>query len=242
MKQSHTFEKCYSLLNINLDCNWDDLRKTYRLLIKKWHPDQFMDEKEKSLATDKLKDLNTAYKQLADYYKKNGKLPLKSNTASRPVTRNTQRTNYKSRATTSKNIQKRKKYSPHIMFILLLSFMVAGYQYIENVISFLTPDDSVDLTFKKRNTHNHLKERNSNSPNESKAEYFTYGSSIGKVILIQGRPDKIIGNIWFYGKSEIHFKNGLVTKWIRSTSKPLKAEVEELTSKNINNNVKKSPY
>lgn len=53
-------------------------------------------------------------------------------------------------------------------------------------------------------------------------EFFTIGSSIGKVILVQGEPSNINGNIWHYGKSLVYFKKGLVTEWKRHPDHPLK--------------------
>jgi len=52
---------------------------------------------------------------------------------------------------------------------------------------------------------------------------FTYGSSIGEVIMIQGEPTKIEDNVWYYGDSKVYFHNGIVQSWERSMGSPLKA-------------------
>ena len=43
--------------------------------------------------------------------------------------------------------------------------------------------------------------------------YFTYGDTPGKVYEVQGVPSKINGDIWYYGKSEVHFSKGRVSFW-----------------------------
>lgn len=59
-------------------------------------------------------------------------------------------------------------------------------------------------------------------PEPAKAlKYFTYGDSIGKVISAQGIPDRTLGDIWYYGESEVHFSYGRVTHWVRKTGSPL---------------------
>jgi len=51
--------------------------------------------------------------------------------------------------------------------------------------------------------------------------YFTRGSSISDVIGIQGAPSETDGDIWYYGKSEVHFNEGRVTHWVRHQDSPL---------------------
>ncbi len=54
-------------------------------------------------------------------------------------------------------------------------------------------------------------------PEDSK--YFTYGDTGGRVFEIQGVPTKTIGNIWYYGQSEVHFQDGRVKSWIKLDNK-----------------------
>lgn len=57
-------------------------------------------------------------------------------------------------------------------------------------------------------------------------EYFTIGSSVGEVLHIQGPPDSVAGNIWFYGESSIVFEDGVVKDWKRTAAHPLKAHID----------------
>jgi hypothetical protein len=54
--------------------------------------------------------------------------------------------------------------------------------------------------------------------------YFTYGDTPGKVFEVQGVPTRTVGDIWFYGSSEVHFNKGVVVSWYNSPSHPLNAK------------------
>lgn len=54
--------------------------------------------------------------------------------------------------------------------------------------------------------------------------YFTYGDTPGKVFEVQGVPTRTVGDIWFYGSSEVHFNKGVVVSWYNSPTHPLNAK------------------
>jgi len=228
MKQSHSYEKCYELLNININCSWEELRKTYRTLVHKWHPDRCVDEKEKTLATDKLKDLNTAYKQLSDYYSKFGTLPLfpaPAKTEEPSSTTEKEDFNF-IKAEKVSSAKKQTNLQSIFMFAIVAITMVILYSYLDTIISISIStqlDFSDDYLANKKNVIKNNQHLNKKREIEPQIKYFSYGSTIGEVILIQGPPDKTIEDVWFYGESEIHFKDGLVIKWVRTANNPLKA-------------------
>mgnify|MGYP000435172701 CR=1 FL=1 len=47
------------------------------------------------------------------------------------------------------------------------------------------------------------------------SKYFTYGDTGGRVFEIQGVPTKTVGDIWYYGESEVHFQDGRVKSWVK---------------------------
>lgn len=225
MNESQSYNTCYKILNINNRASADDLKKSYRSLIQKWHPDRYRDEVKKAEANNKLQELNVAYKILSDYYKKHNILPL-----SRSIThstkqkftatesKKTQRTSYAKEKITATNRKNKIQYVFIVFFLIVtLNFV---YQYLDSIIlSLSTPlEYTQDIPITPINIKKRVKEEDSDT------QYFTYGSSIGEVIEIQGPPDRIVENVWFYGESEIHFKNGYVDKWTRTTSKELKAQ------------------
>lgn len=246
MEKSQSLKDCYDVLNINIDCNWDDLKKSYRRLIQKCHPDRFKDENDKEVATKKLKDLNIAYKQLSNYYRKHGTLPL---SIPAPTEHNKNQSNRKKDTVPPAKKQplqtQRKKTLPLVLIIIFIP--VTGIFIYPNldsiVISFYDLFESQDKYQatknkepKKSNPVTSTYKTDEISPyqdsfgneqltNTLKKEnkFFTYGSTIGEVILIQGPPEKIEGEIWYYGESEVHFKDGLVIDWFRNSNNPLKA-------------------
>ena len=57
--------------------------------------------------------------------------------------------------------------------------------------------------------------------------YFTVGSTKNDVIRVQGRPSRIAGNTFEYGKSKVYFQNGRVESWRIDSNSPLKARMPE---------------
>lgn len=57
----------YEVLGIKQGASEDEIKKAYRELVKRYHPDQFRDNPLSALAEDKLKEINEAY----DYLIKN---------------------------------------------------------------------------------------------------------------------------------------------------------------------------
>jgi len=63
----------YEVLGIKEDASEDEIKKAYRELVKKYHPDQYRDNPLSALAEEKLREVNEAYeylmKQKQDYAK-----------------------------------------------------------------------------------------------------------------------------------------------------------------------------
>lgn len=54
----------YEVLEVRKDASKDEIKKAYRELVKKYHPDQYGNNPLRDLAEDKLKELNEAYEYL----------------------------------------------------------------------------------------------------------------------------------------------------------------------------------
>lgn len=102
--------------------------------------------------------------------------------------------------------------------------MAIIYPYLNSIVMTMsTQFDSADeALLSKKNVIESKADIKKKIKIKTKAEYFTYGSTLGEVVLIQGPPDKTIGDVWFYGESEIHFEDGLVIEWLRTANNPLK--------------------
>lgn len=56
----------YSILGVSKDATKDELKKAYRTLAKKYHPDAQHTEEDKKMAEEKFKEINEAYSVLSD--------------------------------------------------------------------------------------------------------------------------------------------------------------------------------
>src|SRR3990172_12279679 len=69
--------KNYRILGIPPGASWKQLRQTYKKLVNVWHPDRYQQNaRKKRQAEEKTKEITRAYKELAEYHKKFGVLPL----------------------------------------------------------------------------------------------------------------------------------------------------------------------
>lgn len=59
-------ESCYDVLGANRESNRDEITKLYRNLARKWHPDRFHNKDEKASATEKFRQIATAYEILRE--------------------------------------------------------------------------------------------------------------------------------------------------------------------------------
>ena len=231
MNQSHSFEKCFKLLDIDTrnESSLDDVKKSYRKLIQKWHPDRYKNDDEKEIATNKLKDLNTAYKQLANYFRKHGSLPqitpppiIPKEVTKTYTEKNTNTKKQYSQTNTNRKIPLTVVFGVVIIFGLFFMYMETITSPTQNA-SVKSQSTGSDSKLGVRKKHN--QKQTASKKKKIKYKYFTEGSSLSEVILIQGPPEKIIDNIWYYGKSEVHFKNGIVSYWVRTQNTPLKAQI-----------------
>ncbi len=54
----------YKVLGVSEGASQEEIRRAYKALVKKYHPDQFTDNPLKELANEKLKEINQAYEAL----------------------------------------------------------------------------------------------------------------------------------------------------------------------------------
>ncbi len=54
----------YEVLNVSKDASDDEIKKAYRDLARKYHPDNYVDNPLADLAQEKMKDINAAYEEI----------------------------------------------------------------------------------------------------------------------------------------------------------------------------------
>ena len=60
----------YEVLGVDREANDETLKKAYRKLARKWHPDQYTDNEAKKQAEEEMKKINEAYGILSDKQRK----------------------------------------------------------------------------------------------------------------------------------------------------------------------------
>lgn len=263
MKQKYSFSQCYQILRINPNCSWVELRKSYKTLIQKWHPDRYKEGSDQKIAAnEKIKSINIAYNQLLDYFKQNGALPVINGEALSPRIKKPENareqsgTNPQHTTTVKKKTGEEKKSSSLISLVIGILTIIVIFTLFDPT-SFTTeelnnfiiqkPQQSTTKSHSEKdiiNKHvttptpsnqfdrpNSYKQKKQSLPNDeiehktTEEVFFTYGSTIGSVINIQGPPDRIENDVWYYGNSKVYFFEGKVTKWERRPGTPLKANI-----------------
>lgn len=262
MNQIYSYEECYTILNIAPGCSWPELRRHYKSLIQKWHPDRYIDDSnEKRNADVRIKEINLAYQQLEDYYQEQGTLPpctyrkteenLQDSTYSSPrapghnytrdkahqssteaqFSNNAPQTSYRSVIRTWGIV-----VSVATIYIVLLIVENSNNDKVRTKSAF--PSQTESRTYMRSAQQpattafaTHLPYNADSSLIDDKT-FFTHNSTMGEVINIQGEPDLVINNTWYYGKSEVYFLDGHVVGWKRVPGSPLNAKINQLKEKN----------
>lgn len=53
----------FEVLNLQPTASREEIRKTYRALARRWHPDRFMEGPERDWANEKMAEINAAYRE-----------------------------------------------------------------------------------------------------------------------------------------------------------------------------------
>ena len=57
-------EDPYRVLGVSRDASQEEIKKAYRALVRKYHPDKYQDSDLKDLASEKMKEVNAAYEAI----------------------------------------------------------------------------------------------------------------------------------------------------------------------------------
>lgn len=200
----------FRTLGVGHGASAKELKNKYRLLIKRWHPDRFHhDARLQKLAEEKMKDINQAYRDLAEYYEINGSL-------TRPGPASPERPPQAPfQATPSVSI--RTPVKPNAVLtrtaaaVAVLALASGAWLLTDEGGDNSPSGDSMSIPALP------------NLADEPEQVLFTEGSPIGEVYAIQGVPTRVEGDTWHYGASKVHFIKGVVSKWENHPDQPLRA-------------------
>ena len=69
-------DKYFEILGLNTNATFEEVKKAYRDLSKKYHPDFYQNNPLADLAQEKFKEINEAYKKLKEYYENKSSEPI----------------------------------------------------------------------------------------------------------------------------------------------------------------------
>jgi len=239
-----SFLQCYQILEISDETDWPSLRRKYKTLIQKSHPDRFNENSsEHQVSQQRIRSYNAAYKQIADFYQANNALPPRVDNK----TEATNKPHSPRKKPPSVDVQTRNKHkkktskklsATKMTFVLfLISGLYIIYILFDGPVTIEIPQATVYpparvIANEKQAAKNHT----------AVSRYFTTGSSLGDVINIQGQPSSIKGDTWYYGESSVTFTNGLVSNWFRHPQYPLNVRINEPTYQyKLHNSTKRNP-
>ncbi|MEH2141445.1 J domain-containing protein [Nostoc sp.] len=64
MRDDFDLNHAYEILGLKTGASQAQVKRAYRQLVKIWHPDRFLDQKQKQEAEEKIKSINAAYNKL----------------------------------------------------------------------------------------------------------------------------------------------------------------------------------
>lgn len=223
------FLECYKILGITDECDWASFKKNYKSLIQQHHPDRFTENTPEHVDSEKsIRHYNAAYKIISDYYQLNKSLPphtedIYKTEKPKPIQRK------KRPPASHTDFLKRDKPKLGIVRPVIFSAILLGIFVIVMYQTYSEEDNNSErvLPVQKITKKITFKEVTSQPQDSSKKDYYSIGSSLGEVIIIQGKPDYILESVWYYGKSSITFKNGVVSSWDRHPEHPLKIHLSQ---------------
>lgn len=233
----------YRILGIPPGASWMQVRRAYKSLVNTWHPDRYQqDNHQRKLAEEKTKEITQSFKELADYYKQYGVLPIAAESAEVPVPEDfaSQRkpdapiepknhdTTEPTGTVTPNHGQKTSRSTLVTRTIVAASLASIAYFAWQ----FASSENNDNPPAMEERAAQALDAQNGDSFNlhDVSDKQFTIGSSLGEVYAIQGVPSKAENDIWFYGNSKVYFINGKVLRWEESSDNPLKVRITPRTA------------
>jgi hypothetical protein len=206
----------YRILGVAPGCSLHVLKAARRRLVKSWHPDRHLSGSDtRRHAEERIKDINTAFDRLTQYYANFGVLPslIEPPLAPAPSAPPAEPVSGENRHPV------RSRASLRWVIVLITIGLTAEALHVlrqephpdATEPAALTPVSATSPAIPEA-PHNPVK-------------YFTVGSSLGEVYAAQGVPTLIENGVWHYGKSKVYFKAGAVISWEHDSANPLNATV-----------------
>lgn len=228
--------ECYRLLEVEPGASLEEVKTSYRELVKVWHPDRFAhDPKLRDKAVDKLKKINLAYERLREARETVGASapPSGQRKRARSEREDASRTSERARARRrpapgppppppSRQARRdvwlqRLRYGGPVAGIVVCGLLIVlRYPKPEPRFLIEVPDEPAP-TFAPAPAKGGAAARARPAPMPTlklpPQKSFGVGSTKEEVIDAQGPPVRATDRLFVYGTSEVHFDDGKVKSW-----------------------------
>lgn len=221
---SINYRHCYDLLGLDADASWEDLRKSYKLLVQQNHPDRFeRDPEAKKIAEMQVREINNAHQVLADYFQTHRRLPFGKAPARSHANWEFQNTSGLESRDEEREVQKGRSPLATVVSKWVVLGVPAGLilLVIGVLLSQFNGEQGVPEV---ENAGQPLaaKPVKTLPPTRAAKPAFQYGDSSKRVLEVQGKPTRIAADSWFYGRSRVDFQQGHVVGWQIEKGSPLR--------------------
>lgn len=217
------YEACYRVLGLSADADWEEVRTAYRRLAQRCHPDRHNEEAH--AAEDEFKAINNAFHLLSGYYREHGELPGRMQRTReellRPRCRETRRRPAARQRTAGGAVATGAgRYRVRRVVAVLIVIGTGAWLLLDRDGN--SEGDGIGYEPPSAALRRDLEVANSL---RGAPLYFSYGATKDDVRLIQGKPTRIEGEVWYYGRSRVYFENDAVVNWEIDLSDPLRVRL-----------------
>lgn len=229
----------FAVLGLSPDTDWETLRAHYRRLISQWHPDRFVaDAATQKVAEERSKQITAAYKALESYHRDHGVLPPVQPAAVQAAARDSQGSEgdeserdgnlaeSHASAEALNGVSPRRRGRRRRIVMTLVVLVAAAYGAQRCIDAPSTSVRQIPQTTGDEPSVAHREGRLSERASAQRG--ISIGSTFGDVYAIQGIPTRTDGDVWHFGKSRIHFSQGLVVSWDEDPDFPLRIARNQL--------------
>lgn len=209
--------RSYWVLGLDPGVSLDELKRTYKDLVKVWHPDRFTDDPRlQSKAQDRLKEINEAYEWLlVEAASASGQIP----SAAAPPPGEPSATGEDARRPTAPSSspfwmppikpakQVHRPYRVALGLGVLGLTAIVAYSLVFSKSAHLGGSTSLDSDSPQSSHKTGLR------PSPGPADTFGLGATQASVLAVQGAPTSIEGNRWMYDLSWVSFTDGKVDSY-----------------------------
>ncbi len=218
LNQKPDYYRCYRVLGLKAGCRWEQARRHYKLLSQRCHPDRYPDDPQARLAAERRqRAVNLAMRMIADYYRKYGRMPIPDRPRLRPPEPSADE-GLGTGTTVSPPPVRSKRGRGRWLWMALLAVASLLWWFwpptTEKTAAVLPQPAVLARSSLKLGMASGEEER------------FGFGDPPEVVRLVQGEPDAIKGDRWYYGRSIVYFENGRVAGWLNRAGAPLRADAE----------------